>query len=136
MNPQEAAALLGVAASFDNRKPDPDAATAWSVALRDVRFVDARDAVVAHYSRTSDWLMPAHVIHGVKAIRRNRLLEHPPITPPDLEEAETRAWMRAMTQRIADGEVIDPEAARGELKPRNLGELRSLMARPDEDGAA
>lgn len=133
MTPTEAQGLLTVAAAFDNRKPDPDAAKAWSVALDGIRFEDARDAIVAHYRASSEWLMPAKVIAEVKRIRSKRIEDHPPLTPPaDLDPVETNAWLREQRWRIGNGELLDPDEARGELKPRHLPDLRALMQRPDD----
>jgi hypothetical protein len=107
VNQQEAAALLSVAAAFDNRKPDADAATAWAVALEGFRFIDCRDAVVAHYRTSSEWLMPQKVITEVKRIRAKRVADHGPVEPPaDLDPDDTlawRRWQRETTRAIADG---------------------------------
>jgi hypothetical protein len=133
MTPAEASALLTVAAAFDNRKPDPDAAKAWSIALGDLPFVDCRDAIVAHYQRTTDWLMPAHVIGAVRKVRQNRLEDAPVLTPPPgLTVAEYLTWLKGARARIAAGETIDCDAAYGELKQRYLPELRALMPKPEE----
>ena len=131
MNTQEAAALLSIAAAFDNRKPDPDAAKAWSVALDGYRFEDCRDAIVAHYRASSDWLMPQKVISEVRRIRAKRIEEHPPLTPPaDMDPIETNAWFKQQRWRIGNGEVLTGEQTRGELKPRHLPDLKALMPRP------
>lgn len=110
VNTQEAAALLSVAAAFDNRKPDPDAATAWAAALDGLRFVDCRDAIVAHYRTSSDWLMPQMVIAGVKRIRTKRIHEYGPIEPPvDLDPADTLAytrWQRETLTAVGNGERL------------------------------
>jgi hypothetical protein len=133
MNLTEASALLTVAAAFDNRKPDPDAAKAWSIALGDLPFTDCRDAIVAHYQRTTDWLMPAHVIGSVRKVRRDRLEDAPPLTPPPgLDVPQTLAWTRDARARIAAGEHVDCDQAYGELKQRYLPELRALMPTPEE----
>jgi hypothetical protein len=133
MTPAEAAALLTVAAAFDNRKPDPDAAKAWSVSLGDLPFVDCRDAIVAHYQATTDWVMPAHVIGAVRKIRRDRLEDAPPLTPPPgLDPVETNAWLGQARARIAAGETIDCDAPYGELKTRYLPDMRALMPTPEE----
>ena len=115
MTPSEAAALLAVAAAFDNRKPDPDAAKAWAVALEGYRFEDARDAIVRHFRSTSEYLLPVHVIRGVKAIRKQRLDDHPlPPVPAGKTDAEELAWKRDMRDRIANGEVFPiPELPAG-----------------------
>lgn len=128
MTPAEAQMLLGIAASFDNRKPSEEAAIAWSHALGELPFADCRDAVVAHYRRSTDWIMPGHIITAVKQVRAKRIEDHPPLTPPpDLDPIETTAWLRGARRRIADGEVVDCDAAYGELTTRHLPDLRALM---------
>ena len=127
MTPQQAAALLTVAAAFDNRKPDPDAAKAWSVALDGIRFEDARDAIVTHYRGSSEWLMPAKVIAEVKRIRAKRIADHPqPVPPAELDPVQTNAWLKEARRRIGDGETV-PDADRGQLRARHLPDLRALM---------
>lgn len=107
MKPAEAAMLLTVAAAYDNRKPDPDAAKAWAIALEGYRFEDCRDAIVSHFRTTSDYLLPVHVIKGVEKIRRARLDAHPlPPVPAGFTDAQELTWRRQMQDRIADGEVF------------------------------
>ena len=133
MTPAEAQMLLGIAASFDNRKPSEEAAVAWSHALDGFRFVDCRDAIVAHYRSSSEWLMPARIIAEVKRIRAKRIEEHPPLTPPaGLTPIETTAWLKEARHRVGNGESVDCDAAYGELKPRHLPDLRALARKPDE----
>lgn len=131
MTPAEAAALLAVAAAYDNRRPDADAATAWSVALDGYRFHDCRDVIVSHYRSTTDWLMPHHVITGVRKIRDKRIAEAGDLTPPPgLDTAETLAWLADAKRRIGDGEVVAVDF--GELKERHLPDLRQILpAIPD-----
>lgn len=128
--------LLGIAASFDNRKPSEEAATAWSVALDGIRFIDARDAVVAHYRTSSEWLMPARIISEVRRIRSKRIAEAGDLTPPpDLTPVETVAWLKEARARIGDGETVDQLAAYGELTPRHMPDLRRALPAPDDDPA-
>jgi hypothetical protein len=141
VKPTEAAALLTVAAAFDNRKPDADAAQAWAMALDDLPFADCRDAIVAHYRKTADWLMPAHVITAVRAVRTSRLEDAPVLTPPPGPEGESDAemvarqlvWLKEARRRIANGEVVDCDAGYDELKPRHLPDLRLLLPAPAAD---
>lgn len=133
MSPAEAAALLGVAASFDNRKPDEIAAQAWSLALDGRRFEDCRDAIVRHYSRTTEWLMPAHVLEGVKAIRHERLRDFGPIEPPaELDPDNDRAyieWMRDAQLAIADGRQPPQAEPYNELHARPAVDYAEIMPR-------
>ena len=138
MTPAEAAALLTIAAAFDNRKPDEDAAKAWAVALDGYRYEDCREAVVAHFRRSREWLMPVEVIEGVKRIRYDRVQKFGPFDPPGVldptKEGEYYEWYRTTIRRIADGELTDPS----ELDPnppglaaREMPELDGLMPRVD-----
>jgi hypothetical protein len=136
MKPTEAAALLTIAAAYDNRRPDADQAKAWAMALDGLRFEDCRAVIVAHYQRSKEWLMPFDVIGGVKKLRAKRIDDHPPLTPPPapehLDEPAQVAWQiewrKDANRRIGDGEVIDCDAAYGELKPRHMPDLRQLSA--------
>lgn len=135
MNQQEAAALLGIAAAFDNRKPDADAAKAWSVTLDGYRFTDVRDVIVAHYRDTDTWLMPSHIIAAVKRLRAKRLHDAgDPTPPPDLTPLETIAWLRDWRSKVGDGDT--PESAYGELTPRHMPDLLRLMPAPDQTETA
>jgi len=131
MTPTEAAALLAIAAAYDNRQPNPETAQAWALALDGLRFEDCRDAIVRHFQTSTDWVMPPHVIAEVKRIRSKRITDHPPLTPPPGTEAEQRTWLAEARRRIGDGEAIDCDAAYGELSQRHLPELRELMPRAD-----
>lgn len=120
MNPAEAQSLLTIAAAFDNRKPDADAARAWAAALDGLPFIDCRDAIVKHYRNSSDWLMPGHVIAAVKQVRAKRIADagHLLIPPAGLTEPEERAWLGAARRRVADGEA--PE----DVSPPQVGTSR------------
>lgn len=126
MTPAEAQALLTVAAAFDNRKPDPDAARAWAAALDGYPFVDCRDAIVKHYRGSSEWLMPGHVIAAVKQVRAKRIADagHLLIPPPGLTEPEERAWLGHARRRVADGEapeVVSPQQIEGKRRLELVG---------------
>jgi hypothetical protein len=129
MTPAEAAALLAVAAAFDNRKPDADAAQAWSVALDGYRFSDCRDVIVSHYRKANDWLMPNHVITEVKRLREKRLhVAGDPTPPSNMTPLETIAWLRDARRSIADGEPVTVDY--GELRERHLPDSRLLLPTP------
>lgn len=130
MNTQEAAALLAVAAAFDNRKPDADAAMAWAAALHDVRFEDARDAVVAHYRESSDWMMPAMVTARVREQVSARHRRFGPLIPPASLEGDTdreREWFQWAFAEVSSGRALAPGDVRMDdtafHKTRDLREL-------------
>lgn len=127
MNNQEAAALLAIAAAFDNRKPDPDAATAWAIALEGADFDDCRTAIVAYYRSSKEWLMPSDVISGVVAIRRKRIDDYGLITPPDdLDPDDPNAytlWYSTTMKAIASGQIVRSTEPTEELPRRDLREL-------------
>jgi len=139
MTPQEAAALLTVAAAFDNRKPDADAATAWALALEGQRFQDCRDAIVAYYRKSRDWIMPSDVIEGVQGVRFARLEKFyrlqgskhlmPPRELADDPSGEQR-WTNLMIEWICAGEITHPDqldnGRGGEVKPRDVESLGQI----------
>lgn len=132
MKLSEAAALLTVAASYDSRKPDEDTATAWMYALDGLRFEDCRLAVVEHYQRSTDWMMPKHVIDSVRRIRSKRIAEgeHALIPPADLDPWQTITWLSNAKRRLGDGESPEAVAAdRGELRKRSKAEVLELVQR-------
>lgn len=116
MKPTEAAALLTIAAAYDNRKPDADQAKAWAMALDDARFEDCREAIVNHYRNSREWLMPVDVLKGVTAIRLERWnvyarrygMLQPPAHLADDAAAENR-WVSVVTNRIRDGLISSPD---------------------------
>lgn len=131
MKPTEAAALLTIAAAYDNRKPDADQAKAWAMALDGLRFEDCREVIVAHYRKSREWLMPVDVIQGVGHLRAKRVSNHPPVQPPSwLDPDDTGAyirWEREVHQAIADGTYQgEPD---GELKPRDVSSLGQIGQR-------
>ena len=130
MKPTEAAALLTIAAAFDNRKPDPDQAKAWAMALDGLRFEDCRAVVVEHYQRSREWIMPVDVRAAVKKLRAKRISEHAPVTPPpDLSVAETIQWQRETTKAIGDGTYQAPEL---EGRRRDMRVIEGTFRRVEE----
>lgn len=125
MKPTEAAALLTIAAAYDNRKPDPDAAKAWAMALEGLRFEDCRQVVVSHYQRSRDWMMPIDVIQGVKKLRRDRILAFGPYeVPSGMTGAEYAGYIGGVNKRIGDGELTSlDQLPTPELVGRNVAEL-------------
>lgn len=139
MTPAEAAALLTVAAAFDNRKPDADQARAWAMALDGLRFEDCRAAIVAHYQGSRDWMMPSDVITKVKRIRNERVLAYGllPDPPAHIDPDDTAAlqrWTRDLTRSIADGELTtttpnQPPALSASEASERMAHLRKQLVR-------
>lgn len=68
--------LLFTASGYDGRKPPSQAQTdAWFEGAKrgNWTFDEARSAVHEHYSRSTDWIMPAHVSAIVRAARAERI---------------------------------------------------------------
>ena len=136
MKPTEAAALLTIAAVYDNRKPDADQAKAWAMALDGLRWEDCREVIVAHYQRTREWLMPVDIIRGVKRLRDKRISDTAPPVPPSWLDPDDSAalirWERETRAAIADGtyEAPAPVALPQRDVIRELGQAgQSLDAR-------
>lgn len=77
MTPGDAARVLAACALFDNRKvPDNEdgelLVEGWYAVIGDLPLNDALEAVRRHYRDSTEWIMPAHVRKGVKAIQAER----------------------------------------------------------------
>lgn len=127
MTPAEAQMLLGIAASFDNRKPSEEAATAWAVALDGADFADCRTAIVNYYRTKREWLMPSDVLEGVVTIRRKRLDDYGLISPPDdLDPDDPEAysvWYSTTMRAIASGQKVRGDEPEAIYPKRDLAEL-------------
>ena len=121
----EAVALLALASGFDNRKPERETVRAWTEALADVDYDDARTVIVAHFHESTDWLMPAHIVRGVRDLERARVAAAPnlyDVEPParvtQLDgpafDAAYLEWLQESHRRIRRGlpiETSDPVPA-------------------------
>ena len=77
------------AQKFDEFTPD-----AWGLILEDIRFEDAKVAVV-EIKKRSTWVDPSDIIREVRKVRAKRIDEHGPITPPaDLDRSTSgHGWL-------------------------------------------
>ena len=135
MSPTEITALLAICASADNRKPNPEMVQFWTAALGDLDFLPCRDAVVAHYQDSTDWIMPAHIRGRVRraraaAISHDETLELPPHDPDDTG-LHARLLVQARAE-AAEGRTYQPEG----LVRRSLRELGGPVRRVSELDAA
>lgn len=120
MNAEQAGQVLAKCASYDRRKTGDSDTIAWLQVLGDLAYDDCIAAVIAHYSETTDWIMPAHIRNRVKEIRKQRIQDADvPPPPPELLD-DTAAWcaaVRAAATAVADGR--DPEAAMQAIATRS-----------------
>jgi hypothetical protein len=116
VTPEETIDLLTVAAAFDRRTTGEADVTAWHAAIGDLEFSDSRDAIVAHYRDSGEWIMPADVRNRVKATRRDRL-EREIVGAPSAELADEpgqyREAIRGRVREIADGYQVSKEVRSG-----------------------
>lgn len=117
MSTDEVIDLLTLMASYDRRKVGEADVAAWYAAMGDLAFSDSRDAVIAHYRDSTEWIMPAHVRRRVAAVRSERLsaagnLED--LIPEELADRplEYAARLKQVTEAVRDGEPA-PKAIRG-----------------------
>lgn len=141
MTPEETVDLLTVAAAFDQRTVGEGDAMAWYAVVGDLDFNDAKQAVVGHYTDTTDRIMPAHVRSRVKAVRRDRLArEIPPAPPAELTDDPGRykAAIEASVRRIANGLSFQraiPGPVRDGTPPAEWTEARNALGEALEGAA-
>lgn len=132
MNATEITALLAVCSSADNRKPNAEMIQFWLAALGDLDFVPCRDAVVAHYQESTDWIMPAHIRGRVRRERKDRIEDDVIPMPAGLDPDDTAAYIRVLRagrQALAEGRSLhEPEG----LTRRSLRELGGPVRRVNE----
>jgi hypothetical protein len=101
----EIAYVLALCAAYDRRTIGQADVEAWSRVIGDLRLVDVRDAIVTHYTRSNDFVMPSDLRTEVRRIRDERLdRTQMPTPPPDMTPAETILWQRDVVRLIADGQ--------------------------------
>lgn len=107
MNRDQIIDLLSVAAAYDQRTVGNSDIAAWTLALGDLDFDRARDAVVAHYREQTRRIMPADV---------RQQLRSAPHPPPFAElaaaspEPPNQAYLRARDQMIEATRARDTRA--------------------------
>lgn len=131
MTPEEAVRICAFtsaccpAQKFDEFTPD-----AWGLILADIRFEDAKVAVV-EIKKRSTWVDPSDIIAEVRKVRAKRIAEHGEIVPPaDLDPdnvPEYVKWLRAAREAIGDG---NPPPAVPELARRDMRQLEGVFKRP------
>lgn len=119
ITPAHAARILARAAVIDNRDPSATADTMWADALTEagVHYWDCMQAVTVHYGRTTDRVMPAHIVTIAREIARDRA---------------SREQARAAIEATSDPTVLGPE----ELGRRLRTAYADAVARKEGTGSA
>lgn len=76
MNLTETDQLLTIIYQLDKRIIDDATVLVWQEILEDLPFADCVQATTQHFRESTDYLMPAHVVAGARAIQRNRIRQH------------------------------------------------------------
>lgn len=106
MNRAEVAQLLAMASTYDKRTVGDADVIGWHAILEPVSFEDARLALLAHFGRSTDWMMPAHIVRGVERLHAVRLEAAGDALrdgTDDLEGSEFLRRLRANRERIVGG---------------------------------
>lgn len=117
MTDDEIVDLLTLMASYDRRHLSKADVGPWRAIIGDFQFADAWQAVIDHYTESTEWIMPAHLRQRVSAIRQARLDAAGPVEiPEDLADhpVEARAWKQAAVDAIADGKEPPLAIGRGQ----------------------
>lgn len=117
MNNTETAKLCAaISQSAPAQRFDDDTPAFWAVLLADVRYQDAREAVVRLLKR-QPFVAPADIVAEVRVIRDDRL-DRTELPVPNVDPNDPRAHLdeiRALRTAIADG-VYDADAyAKGDI---------------------
>ena len=120
MNRSHTALVLTKIAALDNRRlDDPHGAEtpildAWHELIGHLRYEDCIQAVTEHRRESTDWLLPAHIITRVKAIRAARIsavaeadlmADHGPIEAGQ-SAADYVHCLRERTRLVGDGMTV------------------------------
>lgn len=73
MTRDEVIELLSFAQAIDRRNVGDAETAAWSVMLADTDATDAATVVRKHFQTSTEWLMPVHIVQGVRDLERARL---------------------------------------------------------------
>jgi hypothetical protein len=128
MNPSDVATVLAFAAAYDQRTIGEADVAAWHEALDcpwvpNISLDEAREAVIAHYRRTSERIAPADVIKHARDARATVLAPPPGRSqgaPPVWEYLAARADVkaaRADRQALRERILRCPAAARRLTEP-------------------
>jgi len=143
VTPGDAARVLAACALFDNRKiPDDEngdrLAEGWFALIGHLDLRDALEAVRRHYAESTEWIMPAHINRGVRAIKaeRRRDMHHEARQLPSPFERDVTKAVTGTRGAATVREVLVPllERLAQDTDAKNavsaLDRLRAITAEP------
>lgn len=113
MSPEETGKLLGTCASYDRRTVGETDVIAWFRVLSDLPYADCEAAVIAHYTDSREWIMPADIRRRVRQAQAHEADQR------HLRELLDPAAYHAQIAR-ADERFLDKLAARTARKSIEL----------------
>jgi len=69
MDKFEVSKLLTAISTYDNRKIATETVEGWFLALGDLTYQEASEAVVMHFKLSTKWLLPGHIRYNVGMVR-------------------------------------------------------------------
>jgi hypothetical protein len=121
MTPDEVVELLSFAQAIDRRNVGDAETAAWSAMLADTDAADAALVVRKHFQTSTEWLMPVHIVQGVKDLRGARLDAYGFVEDAeDYDESAPGAvdWIvhhRERCELVASGRMVRGPRGRGVL---------------------
>lgn len=108
MSMSDVAVVLAKVQAYDNRNVEAAHIQAWSEALVDTDLRSALDAVAVHFTRTTEWIMPAHVnriVTDYDGFQRPRMVREfgEPTYPPTLRRPGRENYDRRYYAVLAGG---------------------------------
>lgn len=108
MNLTEVGTLLTLIGELDNRRFTKETAVSWQMILGRYGFEEAKRAVEEHFTNSTDWLLPAHLVRIMKSKRRARLEQFAIINPNRTDGEDVAVELRVrkqLTEAIATGKM-------------------------------
>ena len=123
MNFAETAEVIAAIQIYDNRKADEATVKAWHKIIGRFSKEDCINAVVEHYTNSTDWLMPAHITGRVKKVRARRieLAGHPALNYEDEYDGDDHIRSDA---KYRHAELVDG-IANGSISPEQYQHYRA-----------
>lgn len=114
MTPDESLRILRLAKALSPAQAiDEYTPEAWAMVLRNVRYVDAEQALI-ELGGEQEWIHVSHIRARVKRIRAARLMAFGPLPNPPEElvgdTAAYTAWLVDVRTRVMDGEDVEVSA--------------------------